>query len=88
MGPYWTTSVTTVVRVALPDTAFTVTGYVPAGVPVVVVVVVDEPQPAWKITSAKNPPMSTANSNRLRRERLPPIPTPNSASPETGNKAA
>jgi hypothetical protein len=81
-------SVTTVLRVALPDAALTVTEYVPAGVPVVVVVVLDELHPCTNNISAKNPAKTSPISNRRWRERLPVSPTPTSARPETGNQLA
>jgi hypothetical protein len=62
--------------------------YVPAGVPVVVEVVLLEEQPNWNTTRAKKQLSSAAISTRCRRDFLPPMPTPSNANPETGNSAA
>jgi len=71
-----------------PEVAVTVRLYVPAGVPVVVLVVLLEPQPIWKITSAKKHPRSIAIMTRRRRDFLPPMPAPSRANPEIGKIAA
>jgi len=54
----------------------------------VVVVVELELQPARNKMGTKHTPNSSPTINRRWRERLPPSPTPSSASPDTGNQAA
>ena len=75
-------------RVALPETALMVTGYVPAGVPVVVVTGAAEWHPGKNKSSAKSPARSRPMSARRRREVLPPSPTPSKDRPETGSQVA
>ena len=75
-------------REAVPEVAFTVIVYVPAGVPVVVVVdLVLEPQPNCKAKPARNNPSSNDINIFLRRESATP-PNPRKANPENGNQVA
>lgn len=60
----------------------------PAGVPVVVVVVLLDPQPIWKTTSVKKQARSIPISTLRRRDFLPPMPAPSRANPEIGKIAA
>ena len=79
-----TISVTAVVLVALPDVAFTVMVYVPAGVPTVVLVLFEFEHPDCSVTPPKTTTNAIAISQRRRRER----PLPTNASPEIGSQNA
>ena len=88
-GLQFTSNSIEVLREAEPDVAVMVMGYLPAGVPVVVVVEVPfDPQAAWSRMRVKKPPRSRAVRMRRLRDNFPPKLKPSSASPDTGSQVA
>ena len=72
----------------MPEVAVTVNVYVPAGVPVVVLVAVCEPHPGCRKIRTKNAPIITPRKARRLRDIVPPMPNPRKARPETGSHIA
>ena len=86
---YCTVNVITEVCVTLPvpEAALTVTLYVPAGVPVVSVVLPLEPHPACSKIKTKKPTPKAVIIRRRRRE-IPPNVMPRNVKPKRGSDKA